>query len=108
VLSLWSGEFRDYLAFEICRADLEPPRLAFILSMATLLTAATHRPDTLRGLSRWTLAFVTNGPNAGFWKRQRRDPSVPPTPSVPATPATSQFPDKGASTSRSQSPLVKQ
>ncbi|KAF9526457.1 hypothetical protein CPB83DRAFT_896125 [Crepidotus variabilis] len=64
-------------------------QLAFILSLATLLTAASHRPDSLRGLSRWTLAFVTNGPNAGFWKRRRRDPSVPPTPSVPATPSDS-------------------
>ena len=48
--------------------------------MSVLLTAATYRPDSLRGLSRWTLAFVTNGPNAGFWKRRRRDPSNPPTP----------------------------
>jgi len=69
------------------RGVLLMERLAFILSMATLLTSAAHRPDSLRGLSRWTLAFVTNGPNAGFWKRKRRDPSVPPTPSVPATPA---------------------
>ena len=57
--------------------------ITFILSMSVLLTAATHRPDSLRGLSRWTLAFVTNGPNAGFWKRRRRDPSIPPTPSIP-------------------------
>ncbi|KAF9056165.1 hypothetical protein BJ165DRAFT_1522108 [Panaeolus papilionaceus] len=62
-------------------------RLAFVLSISTLLTAAAHRPDSLRGLSRWTLAFVTNGPSAGFWKRKRRDPSIPPTPSVPLTPA---------------------
>jgi len=61
-------------------------RMTFILSTSTLLTAATHRPDSLRGLSRWTLAFVTNGPNAGFWKRKRQDPSVPPTPSIPPTP----------------------
>ncbi|KAF8973929.1 hypothetical protein BDZ97DRAFT_1912380 [Flammula alnicola] len=61
-------------------------RLVFILSFSALLTAAAHRPDSLRGLSRWTLAFVTNGPNAGFWKRRRRDPSVPPTPSLPPTP----------------------
>ncbi|CAA7265795.1 unnamed protein product [Cyclocybe aegerita] len=62
-------------------------RLVFILSISSLLTAAAHRPDSLRGLSRWTLAFVTNGPNAGFWKRRRRDPSVPPTPSFPPTPS---------------------
>jgi len=61
-------------------------RMAFILSTSTLLTAAIHRPDSLRGLSRWALAFVTNGPNAGFWKRKRQDPSVPPTPSIPLTP----------------------
>ncbi|KAF8168092.1 hypothetical protein B0H34DRAFT_45162 [Crassisporium funariophilum] len=61
-------------------------RIAFILSISTLLTAAAHRPDSLRGLSRWTLSFVTNGPNAGFWKRRRRDPSIPPTPVTPATP----------------------
>ncbi|KDR84996.1 hypothetical protein GALMADRAFT_309287 [Galerina marginata CBS 339.88] len=63
-------------------------RLAFILSISTLLTTAIHRPDSLRGLSRWTLAFVTNGPNAGFWKWRRRDPTVPPTPSIPPTPFT--------------------
>ncbi|PPQ80833.1 hypothetical protein CVT25_001958 [Psilocybe cyanescens] len=62
-------------------------RIAFIFSISTLLTAATHRPDSLRGLSRWTLAFITNGPNTGFWKRKRRDPSVPSTPSVPPTPS---------------------
>ncbi|KAF8909027.1 hypothetical protein CPB84DRAFT_1766713 [Gymnopilus junonius] len=61
-------------------------RLMFVLSFSTLLTAAIHRPDSLRGLSRWTLAFVTKGPNAGFWKRKRRDPTIPPTPSVPPTP----------------------
>lgn len=61
--------------------------IAFVLSFSSLLTAAIHRPDSLRGLSRWTVAFITNGPNAGFWKRRRRDPSVPPTPSSPATPS---------------------
>ncbi|KAF9481427.1 hypothetical protein BDN70DRAFT_974936 [Pholiota conissans] len=61
-------------------------QLAFVLSFSTLLTSAAHQPDSLRGLSRWTLAFVTNGPNAGFWKRKRRDPSVPPTPSFSSTP----------------------
>ena len=62
--------------------------VAFILSMSVLLTAATHRPDSLRGLSRWILAFVANGPNTGFWKHRRRDPSIPPTPSFPSTPFT--------------------
>ncbi|KAJ3575627.1 hypothetical protein NP233_g962 [Leucocoprinus birnbaumii] len=61
--------------------------LVIILSISTLLTAAVHRPESLRGLSRWTLSFIMNGPNAGFWKRKRRDPSIPPTPSVPSTSA---------------------
>ncbi|KAI0639410.1 hypothetical protein C8Q77DRAFT_1152392 [Trametes polyzona] len=61
-------------------------RLMFILSLSTLLTAAIHRPDTLRGLSRWTLTFVMNGPNAGFWKRKRLDTNAPPTPRAPSPP----------------------
>lgn len=36
-------------------------RLAFALSLASLLTTAVHRPDTLRGMSRGMLAFVMNG-----------------------------------------------
>ena len=55
-------------------------RLVFILSLSTLLTAAVHRPDTLRGLSKWTLGFVVKGPSAGFWKRRRLGLSAPPTP----------------------------
>jgi len=63
--------------------------IVFITSLASLLTAATHRPDSLRGLSRWVLAFVTNGPNAGFWKRKQHSvTSIPATPSIPSTPAT--------------------
>ncbi|RPD82545.1 hypothetical protein L226DRAFT_607652 [Lentinus tigrinus ALCF2SS1-7] len=58
-------------------------RLIFILSLSTLLTAAIHRPDTLRGLSRWTLAFVMKGPNAGFWRRRRLGTNAPPTPAPP-------------------------
>ena len=57
--------------------------LTFIVSLSTLLTAAIHHPDTLRGLSRWALAFIISGPNAGFWKRKRESPSVPPTPATP-------------------------
>jgi hypothetical protein len=56
-------------------------RLTFVLSLSTLLTVAIHRPESLRGLSRWTLAFVMKGPNAGFWKRKREmaaTPSGPP------------------------------
>jgi len=45
--------------------------LVFVTSLATLLTAAVHRPESLRGLSRWTLNFVMNGPNAAFWRRKR-------------------------------------
>jgi hypothetical protein len=62
-------------------------RVTFIVSLASLLTAAIHQPDSLRGLSRWTLAFVMNGPNAGFWKRKQQSP-VPSVPSTP-TPSTS-------------------
>lgn len=69
--------------------DLPASRLVFILSLSTLLTAAIHRPDTLRGLSRWTLSFVMNGPNAGFWKRKRLDTNAPPTPRAPSPPKES-------------------
>jgi len=54
-----------------------------MLSVSSLLTAAVHRPESLRGLSRWTLSFITNGPNARFWKRRLNHSSAPPTPSVP-------------------------
>lgn len=81
--------------------------IIIILSISTLLTAAVHRPESLRGLSRWTLSFIMNGPNAGFWKRKRRDPSVPPTPSFPPTsvnPSVDRTPPSGPS--RSQTPNV--
>ncbi|KAI0094897.1 hypothetical protein BDY19DRAFT_50768 [Irpex rosettiformis] len=57
-------------------------RAAFVLSFATLMTAAWHGQDSLRGLSRWTLAFIINGPNAGFWKQKRQD-TRPSTPNIP-------------------------
>lgn len=57
-------------------------RVAIVLSISSLLTAAVHHPESLRGLSRWTLSFIINGPNTGFWKRKLGDPSVPPTPST--------------------------
>ena len=67
--------------------------IIFVLSLSTLLTAAIHRPDSLRGLSRWTLAFVMRGPNAGFWKRRKilaQTPMVPTprshTPSIAEVP----------------------
>jgi len=39
-------------------------QIVFTLSLATLLTTAVHYPETLRGLSRWTLGFILWGPNA--------------------------------------------
>ncbi|KDQ63753.1 hypothetical protein JAAARDRAFT_29791 [Jaapia argillacea MUCL 33604] len=61
-------------------------RLAFMLSLSTLLTSAIHHPDSLRGLSRWTLSFIMNGPNAGFWmrKRKQKDTGAPPSPLIPS------------------------
>ena len=43
--------------------------------MATLLTAAVHHPDTLRGLSRWTLGYILQGPNALRFRKKNVDPS---------------------------------
>ena len=45
-------------------------RIAFALSLAHLLTSGTYRMETNRGLARWTLNFVLNGPNAAFRKQQ--------------------------------------
>lgn len=61
------------------RAMKYAERLTFVLSLSTLLTAANHRPDSLRGLSRWTVDFVMKGPNAAFWKRKTQG-STPPAP----------------------------
>ncbi|TFK57302.1 hypothetical protein OE88DRAFT_1715986 [Heliocybe sulcata] len=47
-------------------------RLAFVLSLSTLLTTAVHRPDVLRGLHRWTLDFILRGPNAALLNRRRK------------------------------------
>ncbi|KAF9020961.1 hypothetical protein BDZ89DRAFT_1071880 [Hymenopellis radicata] len=70
------------------RSIIALERLVFTLSLSSLVTAMIHRPDSLRGLSRWALAFVINGPNAGFWQKRRSfDPSIPVTPSIPPTPA---------------------
>ncbi|KAI0047838.1 hypothetical protein FA95DRAFT_1558723 [Auriscalpium vulgare] len=64
--------------------------LAFTLSFATLLTAAFHQPELLRGLSRWTLSFVVNGPNTAVWKSGPRvTPPQTPMPKPPdLTPST--------------------
>ncbi|KAE9408061.1 hypothetical protein BT96DRAFT_954052 [Gymnopus androsaceus JB14] len=55
------------------RAATVLERLTFILSLSTLLTAAIHKPESLRGLSRWGLAFVMKGPSTGFWQRRRKN-----------------------------------
>ncbi|KAI0257144.1 hypothetical protein BJV78DRAFT_1116126 [Lactifluus subvellereus] len=50
-------------------------RIVFTTSLATLLTAAVHHPETLRGLSRWTLGFILQGPNALRLRRKNIDQS---------------------------------
>jgi hypothetical protein len=71
--------------------------IVFIVSLASLLTAAVHRPDSLRGLSRWTFAFVMKGPNAGFWKR-RKIMAQTPVASTPHTPTPALEPLKSTLT----------
>ncbi|KAG2159862.1 uncharacterized protein EDB93DRAFT_1244633 [Suillus bovinus] len=60
-------------------------RIVFVLSLASLLTFAVHEPASLRGLSRWTLAFVMRGPNVGWWKKRKEQiencPQMPISPS---------------------------
>lgn len=82
-------EWNGYHTANWRRTKCPDCRLTFILSLSTILTAAVHRPDSLRGLSRWTLAFIMKGPNAGFWKRRRLGESVPPTPIEKALDASS-------------------
>jgi len=52
------------------RAGNKPARVVesavAVISLAYLLTAAKHDSSSLRGLSRWTLAFVTRGTVARF------------------------------------------
>lgn len=68
------------------RGVLAAERLVFVLSFSSLIATAIHRTDSLRGLSRWTLAFIMNGPDTGFWKGRRSfDPSVPVTPDSPVS-----------------------
>ncbi|TDL28440.1 integral membrane protein [Rickenella mellea] len=45
-------------------------RLTYAFSLATIMSAASHRPETLRGLTRWAVAFVLKGPEAGVWSRK--------------------------------------
>lgn len=47
-------------------------RLTFMFSLATILTAARHRPESLRGLSHWTLSLILDGPRAYFLKNTRK------------------------------------
>ncbi|KLO14449.1 hypothetical protein SCHPADRAFT_903264 [Schizopora paradoxa] len=47
-------------------------RLTFMFSLATILTAARHKPESLRGLSHWTLSFILDGPGADFLKNRRK------------------------------------
>ncbi|KAJ8522563.1 hypothetical protein ONZ45_g885 [Pleurotus djamor] len=93
------GEMALYVLPRAIRTSLPPSwvansrlsrfieRLVFAISFASLITAATHKPNSLRGLSRWTVAFVLKGPNAGFWRRKRQGQATSSqTPSIPATP----------------------
>lgn len=45
-------------------------RSTFMLSLAWILAASKHHPETLRGLSRWTVMFVMNGAGSGTFKRK--------------------------------------
>ncbi|KAK0208203.1 hypothetical protein DFS33DRAFT_421638 [Desarmillaria ectypa] len=68
------------------RGVLAAERLVFVLSLSSLVTTAIHRTDSLRGLSRWTLAFIMSGPDTGFWKGRRSfDSSIPVTPDSPVS-----------------------
>ncbi|KAF8846379.1 hypothetical protein BDN67DRAFT_940190 [Paxillus ammoniavirescens] len=72
-------------------------RIAFVLSLASLLTFGLHHPESLRGLSRWTLAFVMKGPDVGFWKKRKKEiatcPPTPVDPSMLPTPSASPVPE---------------
>lgn len=61
-------------------------RIVFVLSLASLLTFAAHEPESLRGLSRWTLAFVMKGRNAGFWKKHKE--KIEHCPQTPISPSS--------------------
>ncbi|EGO02771.1 hypothetical protein SERLA73DRAFT_176142 [Serpula lacrymans var. lacrymans S7.3] len=47
-------------------------RMIFILSLASLLTTASHRPDVLRGLSRWAFAFIMKKPRVDTGESNER------------------------------------
>ncbi|KAJ7706172.1 hypothetical protein B0H17DRAFT_919881 [Mycena rosella] len=44
-------------------------RITFVLSLSSLLTAASHHPHVLRGLSRWGLRFILQGPDVVAFSR---------------------------------------
>ncbi|KAJ7225508.1 hypothetical protein GGX14DRAFT_639276 [Mycena pura] len=50
-------------------------RLTFVLSLSSLLTAASHHAHVLRGLSRWGLRFILRGPDVVFWRDNSAFPS---------------------------------
>ena len=39
-----------------------PSRIVFVASLSTLLTSAIHKPESLRGLSKWALNYALKGP----------------------------------------------
>ncbi|KAG7099209.1 hypothetical protein E1B28_001076 [Marasmius oreades] len=47
-------------------------RFAFVISAAFLLMTAKDDGESLRGMSRWVLSFMMNGPHAGFWQRRQK------------------------------------
>ncbi|KAF9652019.1 hypothetical protein BDM02DRAFT_325454 [Thelephora ganbajun] len=44
-------------------------RIAFVTSLSTLLTSAIHKPESLRGLSRWAVNYFLRGPSSLTKKR---------------------------------------
>ncbi|KAJ8083992.1 hypothetical protein PM082_002759 [Marasmius tenuissimus] len=63
------------------RSVLRLERIAFVLSAAFLLMAGRENSEAMRGMSRWVLSFMMNGPHAGFWqKRQKALATRPGTP----------------------------
>jgi hypothetical protein len=49
--------------FIVCSRNL-PFRIIFAVSLSTLLTSGIHRPESLRGLSRWAVNYVLKGPGS--------------------------------------------
>ncbi|KAG1825935.1 uncharacterized protein BJ212DRAFT_1260134 [Suillus subaureus] len=70
-------------------------RIVFVLSLASLLTFAVHEPESLRGLSRWTLAFVMKGPNTAFWKKRKEQIETCNCPQTPISPSSNSISTQG-------------